>query len=120
MVGGTANSHKFNLKNPVDSNAAFRLNFVGPWVHSSTGAKPNGLSTYADTFYIPNNYPLTQHLSYYSRTQLTTPLGTEIGAYRTITVRINTLSICQNYTAGFSSSPTFTTTTDGRGFLVGN
>jgi hypothetical protein len=119
MVGGTANSHKFNLKNPVDSDAAFRLNFVGPWVHSSTGSKPNGTSTYADTFYIPNNYPLTQHLSYYSRTQLTTPLGTEIGAYRTITVRVNTLNICQNYTAGFSSSPTFTTTTDGRGFWLG-
>ena len=54
FVGGTASSHKFNLKNPVDTNAAFRLTFSGGWTHSSNGALPNGTNAYADTFFIPS------------------------------------------------------------------
>ena len=49
MVGGTATSHKFNLKDPRDLDAAYRLVFNGGWVHSSTGALPNGTTGYADT-----------------------------------------------------------------------
>ena len=71
MVGGTAALHKWNLKNPVDSNAAFRLVFAGGWTHSSTGAKPNGTNGYADTFLIPNtaySISTSAHFSFYSRT----------------------------------------------------
>jgi len=81
FVGGTANSHKFNLKNPADSNAAFRLSFLGGWIHSSTGAKPNGTTGYADTKLTPS-VSLTLNntsLSYYSRTNGYV-LGAEIGA----------------------------------------
>ena len=49
FVGGTASTHKFNLKNPLDTDAAFRLTFSGGWTHSSTGALPNGTNAYADT-----------------------------------------------------------------------
>jgi hypothetical protein len=49
FVGGTAASHKFNLKDPRDLDAAFRLVFSGGWTHSSTGALPNGTNAYADT-----------------------------------------------------------------------
>jgi hypothetical protein len=45
MVGGTATSHSYNLKNT----AAYQLSFVGGWTHSSTGALPNGTNAYADT-----------------------------------------------------------------------
>jgi hypothetical protein len=74
FVGGTANSHKFNLKHPEDANYAFRLGFYGGWTHTSTGAKPNGTNAYANTFLnaltslTNNNY----HLSHYSKTQKTT------------------------------------------------
>jgi hypothetical protein len=70
MVGGTATTHKFNLKNPVDSNAAFRLNFVGGWTHSANGALPNGTNAYADTFLTPTTTLSlnSTHLSFYSRT----------------------------------------------------
>ncbi len=70
VIGGTATTHKFNLKNPLDSNAAFRLLFSGGWVHSSTGMLPNGSNGYADTSMVPSsNFTLNnQHLSYYSRT----------------------------------------------------
>jgi hypothetical protein len=55
FVGGTASSHKFNLKNPLDTDAAFRLVFSGGWTHSSTGALPNGTNGYADTFFVPSS-----------------------------------------------------------------
>jgi len=70
MIGGTAALHKWNLKNPLDTNAAFRLVFNGGWTHSSTGAKPNGTNGYANTFLSPST-SLTNnntHMSYYSRT----------------------------------------------------
>jgi hypothetical protein len=53
FVGGTASTHKFNLKNPLDTDAAFRLVFIGGWTHASTGATPNGTNGYADTFLVP-------------------------------------------------------------------
>lgn len=74
FVGGTASTHKWNLKDPRDLNAAFRLVFYGGsvgWTHSSNGALPDGTSGYADTFFNPRNN-LTNaeliHMSYYSRT----------------------------------------------------
>jgi hypothetical protein len=51
FVGGTATSHKWNLKDPQDLDAAFRLVFNGGWTHSATGALPNGTNGYADTFF---------------------------------------------------------------------
>ena len=81
MVGGTATAHKFNLKNPADTNAAFRLNFVGGWTHSSNGALPNGTNAYAQTYLTPsislsiNN----SHISFYSRTNYNT-ISIDIGS----------------------------------------
>jgi hypothetical protein len=84
FVGGTATTHKFNLKNPLDTNAAFRLSFVGGWTHSSTGAKPNGVNAHANTFITPSIDLLTNYasISYYSRTsdnEIATNGGTVIG-----------------------------------------
>jgi len=84
MVGGTATTHKFNLKNPLDTNAAFRLSFVGGWTHSSNGALPNGTNTYADTFFNPSlNASLnSHHISYYSRSNVNLTQS-EIGVFVT-------------------------------------
>jgi hypothetical protein len=49
-----ASQFKYNLVNPVDSDAAFRLVFNGGWTHSSTGATPNGTNGYADTKLVPS------------------------------------------------------------------
>jgi hypothetical protein len=70
MVGGTATTHKFNLKNPADTDAAFRLSFVGGWTHSANGALPNGTNAYANTFLNPStNLSLNSHsFGIYSRT----------------------------------------------------
>lgn len=71
IVGGTAALHKWNLKDPQDTNAAYRLTFNGGWTHSATGALPNGTNAFADTFLTPSTSLLisSTHISYYSRTQ---------------------------------------------------
>jgi hypothetical protein len=78
FCGGTSSTHKWNLKDPRDLDAAFRLVFNGGWTHSSTGALPNGTNAYANTFLTPStNLNLTSH-SYgiYSRTNNTS--GTQV------------------------------------------
>jgi hypothetical protein len=51
FVGGTASQHKFNLKDPRDLDAAFRLVFFGGITHSTTGVTGNGTNGYFDTKY---------------------------------------------------------------------
>jgi hypothetical protein len=53
FVGGTATTHKYNLMNPLDTDAAFRAIFNGGITHSSTGMLPNGTTGYVDTNYNP-------------------------------------------------------------------
>ena len=69
MVGGTATTHKFNLMNPADTDAAYRLSFSGTVTHSSGGTMP-GANAAAITFLSGNTtFSKTDgHLSYYSRT----------------------------------------------------
>ena len=84
MVGGTATSHKFNLKDPRDLDAAFRLTFSGGWTHSSTGALPNGTTGYAETYFNPTTgYSVNNsaHISFYSRTNASEANDTEMGCY---------------------------------------
>lgn len=72
FVGGTATTHKFNLKDPRDADAAFRLTFNGGWTHASTGALPNGTNAYADTW-LNEATSLTinnTHISIYSRSNV--------------------------------------------------
>jgi hypothetical protein len=83
FVGGTATTHKYNLKDPLDTNAAFRLVFNGGWTHSANGALPNGTNGYADTFLNPS-ISLAQnstHLSYYSRTNALNTTQLEMGVF---------------------------------------
>lgn len=72
MVGGSASSHKFNLKNPLDTDGAFRMTFHGGVTHSSNGITfaTNG---YADTKWLPSANSTTSNVSggAYSRTNLT-------------------------------------------------
>ena len=58
LVGGTASSQKYNLKDPRDLDVAYRLTFGGGWSHGSFGIGGNGVNTYADTHIL--NYNLGQ------------------------------------------------------------
>jgi hypothetical protein len=72
FVGGTASQHKFNLKKPLDTDAAFRLVFNGGWTHSSNGALPNGTNAWANTYLTTQGTLALNSTSFgvYSRTQL--------------------------------------------------
>jgi hypothetical protein len=70
FLGGTASSHRFNLKAPTTNASDFYGTFVGGGTHSSTGYLPNGSTGYMNTNLTPST-SLSQnstHVSYYSRT----------------------------------------------------
>ena len=123
MVGGTATTHKFNLKNPLDTNAAFRLSFNGGWTHSSNGALPNGTNTYAITFFNPslNASQNSHHISYYSRTNSNL---TEVESGGANTTQGSVLEIRTSNITYFriNSSTVYTTAadTDSRGNYIAN
>lgn len=126
MVGGTATTHKFNLKNPLDTNAAFRLVFNGGWTHSANGALPNGTNAYANTFLnsLSNLTGTSTHLSYYSRTATPVNAVVEIGCAQVVPpYGALELAVARIFFAGTEDSfyaPSFTTTTDARGFWLGS
>ena len=83
FVGGTAFTHKWNLKDPRDLDVAFRLTFFGNFTHSSTGCKGDGSTAFANTF-LANNIMAQNslHLSLYSRTNYVNgTITTDIGAW---------------------------------------
>jgi hypothetical protein len=72
-VGGTPTTHKFNLINPADTDAAYRLQFFGGLIHSANGITPDGLTGYAETFFTPSstlNVTDGVTMGFYSRTNL--------------------------------------------------
>jgi len=117
FVGGTASTHKFNLKDPQDTDAAFRLVFNGGWTHSSTGATPNGTNGYADTKYTPSSHLTdinSNHISFYSRTNALG--GIEMGGGP---VPLVDLSLRYSNTMwNMASSTTLTARTDSRYFAI--
>ena len=136
FVGGTATTHKWNLKDPRDLDAAFRLTFSGGWTHSSNGALPNGTTGYANTFLSPatqltNN---STHLTYYSRTdtqsgQAGGTTGTDIGTLTTYTSPIPLLQlvvkgvfsgVASTISSGYVAAGNVTVTASlGTGFFIG-
>lgn len=55
IVGGTATTHKYNLVDPQDTDAAYRMTFNGTFTHNDNGAKPTTSGGYGDTHWIPNS-----------------------------------------------------------------
>ena len=120
FVGGTATTHKFNLKNPADTDAAFRLSFSGGWVHSANGILPNGTNTFANTFY-SNNPTASGHLSIYSRSNLATAQSVDLGAGNSALDRYYItagLTSTNSPIAGFGN-PFVTSTGSALGFFTG-
>jgi hypothetical protein len=70
MVGGSATSHSYNLKDP----AQFQITWSGGLTHSSTGVLPNGTNGYGNTGLTPSLSLLTNStsVSFYSRTNTNT------------------------------------------------
>ena len=124
FVGGTAAQHKFNLKDPRDLDAAFRLVFNGGWTHSSTGALPNGTNAFADSFVnVGTHLALNStHVSVYSRTNvdvLSPSIGNIAGGAPdevTMWLRFGNTS----YLRVNNPIASTTASTDSRGLFIGN
>ena len=79
MVGGTAATAKWNLKDPRDLDAAYRLTFNGSPVFAATGVLFPALEDYADTHFTDTALDYKNSaISYYSRTE-NTILGYDMG-----------------------------------------
>jgi hypothetical protein len=71
MLGENSAGCKFNAKNPIDTDAAYRMTFNGGWTFDYSGATPNGTNAYGNTYVNPVSAIPTAnniHLSYYSLT----------------------------------------------------
>ena len=124
MVGSTATSQKFNLKNPADTNAAFRLSFVGGGTHSSNGYLPNGVNSYANTFLIPST-ALTlnnSHLSLYNRTNATSYFNaTKIDATLATNISMAIIPTTADYGGRFMDDTySIVSSPNALGFYIGN
>jgi hypothetical protein len=126
MVGGTSTSCKFNLKNPADTDAAFRLSFNGTWTFNSSGAKPNGAAgTYANTFLNPTTSLSSTNgaISYYSFTNTAGASQVEIGTTSS-PAPTGEINLAANFGGLFyafwSNLGGGVANTDSRGFYINN
>jgi hypothetical protein len=121
-----AEQHKYNLKDPRDLDAAFRLTFFGGWTHSSTGALPNGIDSVANTYLNTATVIANAndgHLSYYSRTNNSGTSQIEMGnrdnsSSFNLVIKFGT-SIC-TAAINMSDTNTFSNTTSSSGFYHAN
>lgn len=122
-IWGSAAACKWNLVNPVDTNAAYRLTFSTGWTFSSSGATPNGTSAYADTFLKPSTSLVSNsnHLCVYARTNQVSN-AVPIGSYGDSST-INQLNISTGtgyyYYSGGLSTELYSALADSKGFFVG-
>lgn len=127
FVGGTATAHKWNLKDPQDTDAAFRLTFNGGWTHSANGVDPNGTNAYANTFLVPTS-ALTytsSHVSVYVRENIYgNQRNIEIGSYvgtpnRLIGIYTNYIDNLDLDIGNFDVSRITVGNSDSRGYYIG-
>ena len=83
-VGGTLSSVKYNMFNPVDSDAAFRATYYNNPTVDADGVNWNGTTQYANTHFVPGTHAANKNIlmAYYSLTNVV-PLaaGWEMAAY---------------------------------------
>lgn len=127
IVGGTATAHKWNLMDPQDTDAAFRIVWNGGWTHNSSGAFGDGVNAWGDTKFQCNVEVAARSLLYDIQMGIysTNPDSGEydLGAYQPGTgdwiVAARLGSPGQFFFGGWPGS-TFlvSSNTDGRGFYV--
>lgn len=129
IIGGSSAAHKYNLKDPQDTDGAFRMEYFGSPSHGPTGIAWNGSSQYANTFLNPSVSLLTTsgRLAYYSRTNSNAGSPYEMGASDDPGVVTNTVTLITRYSTdvaaaayGNGSYATTVASLDSRGYFVNN
>jgi hypothetical protein len=121
FVGGTATTNKYNLVNPLDTNAAYRLTFTGGVTHSSTGVKGNAINGYFDTWIIPSDlFTPTSGGSMFTYIRNNTQTGVDLGAFQAgvnYRFQLGTRDTSnQLYASALANNLIQETNTDSRGF----
>jgi hypothetical protein len=127
FVGGTASTHKWNLKDPRDLDAAFRLVFSGGMTHSSNGILFGGVNGYCDTkLNMSTNYAVntSTHISFYNRISAGANVSAEMGVFDgsiviQLYVRRSDFSNQTYYNVNTGSPLTFVDT-NGAAFYIAN
>lgn len=107
VIGGTGDAHKWNLKDPRDLDAAFRLSFLGGWTHNASGMQANGTTGYARTFFSNDIFNTSTGMS--GGVQLATSrdfnAGTNFRAYLafTTTFALQAAGTVQQWRAGMQA-----------------
>ena len=122
-VGGNAFSHKWNLKDPRDSNDAFRIQYVGALTHTSTGVQTAG--GYMNTFLAPSSITPPSSSFHYSLYTYTTSSNVHNSAIGNAASDFNNIYFSPSYGNSnadprFSSlqSNTVTAGTSGLGYSI--
>lgn len=120
FVGGTADTHKYNLKDPVDSDYAFRLSYYGTLTHSNTGMVGDRSTGYADTHFIPsdNLVAASQHICYYSRNDSAAGNVEEIGSFNNTWQLAIAAKYSDNNFYAIIGQYSYTSNTNATGFFI--
>lgn len=121
IIGGTATAHKFNLKDPRDLDAAYRLVFAGGVTHSSNGFAGNGTNGWANTFVNPNTLFTSGFASIgvYNRVSGTNSgyfIGTQVGTINYFAIRPQFITNIRHRNRGSTSVQTNHTVVNEMGF----
>lgn len=124
FIGGTATTNKYNLINPADTNAAFRIQFNGAMSHNASGSAGNGSGAYGRTYYAPSaNVTLdSEHISVYINTNTTAVSSdtVELGVNQSSNTQASIMSVKTggNFGARMNSQAIIYANTDSRGFFT--
>jgi hypothetical protein len=124
FVGGTATTHKYNLKDPRDLDAAFRIVWSGAVTHNSNGVTGDGSTGFGDTKLVPSTSLTSNdtHLSVYGRSAgLTATNPIDAGAFTggTSAFFMGTRLNDKFYSASYNNAgDVAVSNTDGRGFYI--
>jgi hypothetical protein len=106
MIGGTVDTCKYNLVDPQDTDAAYRITFTGSNTFNSNGVTFGGTTAdYGNMHFIPSSSGISLnsgHMSYYNRVNQTTG-GCYMGV-RTNNAPANSSQIFVNSAAPISAS----------------
>lgn len=126
VVGSTATTDKYNLKDPRDLDAAYRITFNGSWTHASTGMTGGGGSgDYAETHFTATTATANSSaVGIYLRTNGNTAVfQLPIGAYDGTTImqlNMSPVFYGANTVLGDLTSTASYSTSDVRGLNIGS
>jgi hypothetical protein len=121
-TGSMLDQMKFNLRNPADTDAAFRLVYNGNWNPGYNGSKPDGVAAYADTkLNVRSNYSAS-NLAFgsYWNDYITTNSNKYYGAYDAggISMVSQKTTIISGDQTGYMASFTGISATQGNGLHI--